>query len=75
MTEVSDVAKADGVVFNIPGEKACVAKLRAACRNAMPWAPHPGSLRGVVPDPALGLGEGIEKTIKGLVEAPLLGIV
>ena len=70
-TEVTAAAKSDGVDFKIIGDKACVAKLWAACRDALAsasLAPYGNLLapRGAAPDPALGMSEGTENTMKGL---------
>ena len=74
MTEVAAVATSDGVAFKAIGEQACVATLWASCRDALNSGSS-GGLARVVSDPAQGLGEGTEKTIKELDDAPLLGIV
>ena len=64
-TEVTDVAKSDGAKFDTLGDKACVAKLRAACRDALESGSF-GGLARVAPNLEQGLGEGTEHTIKEL---------
>ena len=63
-TEVTDVAKSDGVVFKNLGETSTVATLWRACRRALPDGGQAAAVRGAMPDPASGLPEGTEKSIK-----------
>ena len=63
-TEVTDVAKSDGVAFKNIGETSTVATLWRACRRALPDGGQAAAVRGAMPDPASGLSEGTERSIK-----------
>ena len=63
--EVTTVAESNGVKFATIGDKGCVAKLWRASRSAIDAGPTPGIPR-VAPDPAAGLSEGADQTIKDL---------
>ena len=63
-TDVKDVSKSDGVEFKNLVEASTVATVWRACRRALPdCAPAP-TVRGAMTDPAIGLSEGTEKSIK-----------
>ena len=63
-TEVTDVAKSDGVAFKNIGETSTVATLWRACRRSLTDGGQAATLRGAMPDPATGLSEGTERSIK-----------
>ena len=63
-TDVTDVAKSDGVAFKNIGETSTVATLWRACRRALPEGAQAAAVPGDMPDPASGLSEGTEKGIK-----------
>jgi len=63
-TDVTDVAKSDGVDFKNIGESSTVSTLWRACRRALPEGAQAAAVRGAMPDPASCLSEGTEKGIK-----------
>ena len=57
-TEVTDVAKSEGVAFKNIGESSTVATLWRACRRALPESAHAPTVGGAMTDPAICLSEG-----------------